>query len=469
MLMDGKLPPTSVRPARRRASPPIAASLCALLATFALAGCAAYTPAPIQPAAFPAAHAARTLGAAPSGGAWAAAELLDVALARNPQVAAALERRRAALAALRGVRHPPAPSLSLTAEYANDHPHWGYGAAGDFPMRLGALRGAQITTAELQALQALYDHAQAVWDVRAAVARALTDLTSAGDEVAAADRLETLRGDRLTRIERRIALGEDDRLMGLGAQADLAAAAARSREARARQTQARLALAAALGVSPSAINDIRLAPAPTPPRERGDLPALRRDAITQRADVLRAIADYELAEAALRGEMARQYPEIRLAPGYMYDHGVSKLPFDLGLALPAWDGNRSGIAGAEAARAAAGRALEATQADVLAHVDAAAAALAAAETAAAKMAHDDVGAAQALADRTARAVQAGAADRVDDLGAQAVLAEAQLSLTAARGAVRRAGVDLEDALRRPFDPAEAASLTRVLYAAGAVR
>ena len=462
--MDARLPRTCIRRARRSVSSLRAAGV---LAAVALSGCAAYTPTPVQPAAFPTAYAARTLGPAPASGVWTAAELLEVALARSPLVAAALERRRAALAALRGARHPPAPSLTLTAEYANDHPHWGYGAAGDFPLRLGAVRGAQITTAELQALQATYDHAETVWTVRSDLAKALAAVGAAGHQVEAADHLEILRRDRLARIERRIALGEDDRPMGLIAQADLAAAAARGREARANQTQARLALAAALGAPPDAIHDLRLAPDAAPSAERAGLPVWRQDAITQRADVLRAIADYDLAEAALRGQVARQYPEVRLAPGYMYDHGVSKLPFDLGLTLPPWDGNRSGIAGAEASRAAAGRALEATQAAVLARVDAAAAALTAAETAAAKTEHDDVGAAQALADRTARAVRAGAADRVDDLGAQAALAEARLNLVLAQGAARRAASDLEDALRRPFDPAETAVLARVLSAAGA--
>lgn len=465
--MDGRKPPAGIGISGRLLSFGRAARMSSLFATVTLTGCAAYAPTPVQPAAFPAAYAARILPQAPVSGVWTTADLLETALARNPQVAAALERRRAALAALRAARQPPSPSLTLTAEYAKDHPHWGYGAAGDFPLRLRAARGAEINTAELQALQALYDHAEAVWGVRTAIAKAAASVVFADDEVAGADRLEALRRDRLARIERRIALGEDDRPMGLMAQADLAAAAARGREARAGQAQARLALAAALGLPLSAIADLRLAPASA---HAPDVSAVwRQEAIAQRADVLRAVADYDLAEAALRGEVARQYPQIRLAPGYMYDHGVSKLPFDLGLALPPFDGNRSGIARAEANRAAAGRALEATQADVLARIDAAAAALLAAETAASKAETDDLGAAKALADRTDRAVTAGAADRVDDLGARAALAQAQLNLIVAQGAVRTAVADLEDALRRPFDPAEAAVLARLLSAAGAVK
>ena len=121
-----------------------------------------------------------------------------------------------------------------------------------------------------------------------------------------------MRQQRLARIERRIALGEDDRTLGLTARAELATSRARVRAAQAQQTQARLALAAALGLPQEALAALSIAPV-TPPAEA--LADGRRDAITGRADVLRAIADYDLAEAGLRSQVARQYPEVRLDPG----------------------------------------------------------------------------------------------------------------------------------------------------------
>lgn len=59
---------------------------------------------------------------------------------------------------------------------------------------------------------------------------------------------------------------------------------------------------------------------------------------------------------------------------------------------------------------------------------------------------------------TARSLAAGEADRVDELGARAVALETRLTLFDARKAQALAGVDLEDALRAPFDPAELALL-----------
>jgi CRISPR system Cascade subunit CasA len=204
--------------------------------------------------------------------------------------------------------------------------------------------------------------------------------------------------------------------------------------------------------------------AETPPLD--GLPAWRRDAALSRRDVLRAVADYDLAEDALRAEVAKQYPQVRVGPGYFYDHGVTKLPFNVALQLPPLDMNRAGIAQAEAARAQAGQALEAAQANALGEVDAAVAALAAARASAAR-AQADLAIARRTAADTARSLQAGEADRVDDLGARAAVVEGELAAGDAEHAVRTATADLENALRRPFDPRESPVLQDAIARAGA--
>jgi outer membrane protein TolC len=434
----------------------------------ALAACTHYAAAPPRPDALAVAYDARRLDEKPPGAAWTGADLLAAALARNPQVAEARARRLVALAAIRTARQLPAATLTLTGEYANEHPHWGYGAAGEFPLDVGARRSTRITTAELQALQAFYDYGEAAWMVRMALERARIDLTAAQAQIEAADRALELRRERAARIDRRVAAGEDDRFLSLPAQAEVAAAERRAAEARSRSAQAAAALAKALGVSADAVRGLKLSGTAGSPA-LSDLPSWRRDAALSRRDVLRAIADYDLAENALRAEVAKQYPEIRLGPGYMYDHGVNKLPFNLVLALPPYDLNRSGIAQAEASRLAAGRSLEATQAGVLAAVDAAEAALTAARGALDQAQGGALAAARRTTADTAAAVRAGTADRVDDLGARAAEAEAELAVLDAERAVRVAVADLEDALRRAFDPAETAILAQALVTPGAPR
>lgn len=434
----------------------------------ALAGCVHYAPAPPHPERFPATLDARQLELKPAGVAWSGADLLTAALARNPQVVEAKAKYATAVAAARTARLTPPLTLTLTAEYANEKPRWGYGAAADVPVDAGVRRSARMSTADLQALQAWYDIGEAAWTVRAALTKARIDLESADAEIGLADQATALRRERLQRLDRRVASGEDDRVLALTAQTELAASERRLADAQGRRAQAVAALAKALGVGPAAVRGVALAPVPELPALDG-LSAWRRDAALLRSDVLRAIADYDLAESALRLEVAKQYPEVRLSPGYTYDHGVTKLPFGLSLVLPTYDLNRRAIAQAEAARAASGRSLETVQANALAAVDTSLAALAGARASVQRVAARELPAARQAAANAARAVTAGAGDRVDDLAARAAVLDSALNLLDARRAVRTAAADLEEALRRAFDPGEAAVLQAALTEPGATR
>jgi len=69
--------------------------------------------------------------------------------------------------------------------------------------------------------------------------------------------------------------------------------------------------------------------------------------------VLRARAEHEVAERTLEEEIRKQWPDLVLSPGYGDDQGDRKFVLGVGVALPLLNGNRAGIAVAEAAREAA--------------------------------------------------------------------------------------------------------------------
>jgi CRISPR system Cascade subunit CasA len=426
-----------------------------LLAALGLSGCVAYAPAPRHPDRFVADLGARTLPA--KAGPWSGSELLAVAIVQNPQVVEARAKYATALAAVKAAKAPQGPSLTLTAEYANETPHWGYTGAVDVPLDYGARRSTRIDTARLQALQAWYDLGEAVWSVRTDLEKARGDLLASEAEIVLARQSADLRRQRFERLERRVAAGQDARTVAIQAQTDLVSAERRLAAAQGRRDQARAALAKALGVSPAAVGGLVLAALPEAPA-LGDLAAWRRDAALSRRDVLRAVADYDIAENALRLQVAQQYPTLSIGPAYNYDHGVSKYPVSVGLALPPWDLNKGQIAQAEKARAAAGRSLELAQANALAAVDAATAALATARDDEARTRTRDVPLAERTAANAERATQAGETDRTDALNAQAAEVDARLALNDARHALAGATADLEDALRRSFDPAETAQI-----------
>jgi CRISPR system Cascade subunit CasA len=432
-------------------------SLAAIAATLVVSSCAHYSPAPPHPETFPAAFDERSLEQPPAGGAWREEDLLRAALARNPAVAEAAAKYAEALAAARAARSAPNISLTLTVEYARERHPWGHAAATDIPLDLGARRSTRVSTADLQALQAFYDYQEAAWDVRTALAKAVGELAGADQVIGWAEKIAALRQERVARLELRTAAGEDDRFLAYAARNDLIAAETRVHEARARRDQARAALAKAVGVPATSLLELKVAPPPAPP-PGFDLVGWRRDAALSRRDVFRALADYDIAENALRLEVAKQYPDIRIGPGYYWDHGVLKLPFNLALTLPPTDLNRANIRKAEAARTAAGRSLETVQANALAAVDHAALGLQAARVARDLAREEHLPAARRAAEAAGLMLRLGEGDRVDELAAHAAEAEAEFAVLDAERAYRLAAIDLEDALRRPFDPAEAAVL-----------
>jgi outer membrane protein TolC len=430
-------------------------ALSAAILALGLSACAQYAPAPPRLEAFPANLDARRLDDRLNGAAWTGAELLAAAIDRNPQIAEARAKYITAVAAARAAKSPPGPSLTLTAEYASEAPHWGYSGAGDIPLDVGVRRGVRVTTAQLQALQAFYDLGETVWSVRTDLEKARVELNAARTEMVLATLSFGVRGERARRLEQRVAAGQDARAVAIAAQGDAVAANRRLAAAAGRRDAAVIDLAKALGVSPAVARDLNLADAPDAPPLK-DLATWRREAAVSRRDVLRAVADYDLAEQALRLEIANQYPSVSLGPGYNYDHGVTKLPFNLSLALPPWDLNRRAIAQAESARVAAGRSLELAQANALAAVDTAAAGLATAQDDFRRTRDRDLPMAQQTHDGALRSLKAGEGDTVDELAAQGAVMDAQLALLDARRTAAAATADLEDALRRSFDPAETA-------------
>jgi outer membrane protein TolC len=80
-------------------------------------------------------------------------------------------------------------------------------------------------------------------------------------------------------------------------------------------------------------------------------PEVRRDAILNRADVRGALAEYAASQSALQLEIAKQYPDLHLNPGYELDQTDNKWSLGVTLDLPVLNQNQGPIAEAKAKRA----------------------------------------------------------------------------------------------------------------------
>jgi len=387
---------------------------------------------------------------------WSLPALTVLALRRHPDLAVARAEAAEAVAARDAAGRRADPGIELDAEHhsvpgAVDSP-WSLGVALDGLVGGGERRAAQRAQADALADEALQHAALSAWQVRRGVRDAWDALALARLRVQLAGDEAALRADALKLADQRLARGAADareRDLARRHQADAAREWAAADDAVA---QARLTLARALALPPAQLDAMVLAPAPDDgaPAARSDSLVLQRAMLLDRVEVRAQLARYAAADAALRLEVARQWPELSLKPGFTWDQGDLRWSLGLGFVLPLFDRNRGPIAQAKAHRDAEAARFTAVQADALADLDAARLAV----DAAARqwsLAEDGLRARSAAEARVARRLEAGDADRGDVLDARGLALQARRAATDARGEWVAARARLEDVVQRPLD------------------
>jgi outer membrane protein TolC len=174
------------------------------------------------------------------------------------------------------------------------------------------------------------------------------------------------------------------------------------------------------------------------------------DARQQRVEAHVRLAEaIGISSAALQLQVAKQYPDVHLGPGYQYDQGDHKISLSLTAELPVSNQNQGPIAEAEGRRAEAAARFDALQANVLAEVDRALGACQVALTNAATLqllraAHES------RRQMIEAQVQAGAAERLDLLNARLEFGASQLLQLSGRVRLHLSFAALEEAVQRPF-------------------
>jgi cobalt-zinc-cadmium efflux system outer membrane protein len=143
-----------------------------------------------------------------------------------------------------------------------------------------------------------------------------------------------------------------------------------SEDAQRQVAEARVKVAQSLGISVSALAGIEISF-----RFVDDLPEhlnveeIRRKALLRRPDILAALAKFESAQSALQLQIARQYPDITLGPGYEYDQELNKWGIGLSIDLPILNRNEGPIAEAEAKRKEVAAEFISLQAGIIGTID----------------------------------------------------------------------------------------------------
>jgi outer membrane protein TolC len=308
------------------------------------------------------------------------------------------------------------------------------------------------------------------WAVRSALAAALSDWESGRRRLSLLARLAVAQERLLALEKQRVNAGEDapsELLVSEQARIQIEQQEAQLRQA---VDAAQAAAAKALGLPPQALDDVTFTwPdwGEPPPLNEGARRETREQALLSRSDLGQAMIAYTAAEAKLQLSIARQYPQFVLSPGYYWDHGIAKFPFDVGFTLP-FNGNKGEIGEARAGRDLAGQRMLALQGDIYGEIVAAERAESIARQSA-DAAERQLQAARRQKRASDLGFTLGAADRQDQLSAEILIVRAELEVVEMRAELQNSRNSLEDVLRAPLSGPELAlakSMSSIVSRAG---
>ncbi|HUR58477.1 MAG TPA: TolC family protein, partial [Opitutaceae bacterium] len=351
----------------------------------------------------------------------------------------------------------PNPTLSAAPEYNFNPAHgvspWIASVQFDVPIETAGKRRWRMEHAAQLSIASQRKISVAAWTVRRNVRSALLALSAARERERVLAAQLQIRARAAASVEAKFAAGafsstdvEAERALGAELQRDRALARAQAAEAHAR-------LASAVGVTLAGLPPTEQIDATLPHDSTLTSATARRRALTARADFLATLADYAAAEKALKLEIAKQYPDLHLNPGYQWDQGENKWALGVSIDLPVLNQNQGPIAEAKARRAAAAARVHELQATIIGELERALTsfryAQATVEAARASMAAHEKRLQSARA-----ALESGAIEVSDVLLAETQRVGSELQLVEAQAQLRQAVADIEDAVQFPLPEIE---------------
>lgn len=385
---------------------------------------------------------------------WNLQEFSLVAFYFHPSLEVAHAQWRLAEAGIKTAGGRPNPTLTVTPEYNTTTlvpSPWGPSVSLDVPIETMGKRGKRIAEAEKVSESARWNYVSAAWQIRSGVRASLLDFKTAGRRAALLQKQFAAQKEIVRLLQGRFAAGEISRPELTTAQIALNKTQIDFSDAQSKQADARSRLAQSLGLTEAALVgknfDFDLSVGDAEQLSSADA---RQIALRSRADILAALADYAAAEADLRLEIAKQYPDVHLNPGYQFDQGDNKWSLGLTVELPILNQNQGAIAEAGARRKLAAAKFVELQSQVIGEIDRAVAGFRVAQEQ--LQTGNDLLAAEQQQQKSAEAqLAAGAGDQLDLLTAQLELSNAALAQLDNETRLQTAFGALEDALQRPAD------------------
>ncbi|MBW4039443.1 MAG: TolC family protein [Acidobacteria bacterium] len=291
----------------------------------------------------------------------------------NPDLDVARANAALADAAIKTAAMKPNPSVSFGPGFQGPaDTQFIMGLNFSLPIETAGKRGYRVAAAEHLSEASRLQLGQVAWTVRSRVRVALVDHIFALKSVELLQKEVALRGEYVQRTETRFRAGEIPLPDVTAARIDLFTLRQTLSIAEGQAETTEAALAAAVGVPVSALNGKTFVlPGADQPPQPDALPpqSIRAAAVQNRLDVRRALEQYEASQSTLQLQVAQQYPDINLGPGYSYEEATNFISLSLSSVLPIRNQNQGPIAEAEAQRKLAGAQLLSVQSGVIADTD----------------------------------------------------------------------------------------------------
>jgi outer membrane protein TolC len=441
-----------------------------ILGTVLLAGCAHYQSRPLAPEKSAAQLESRRLDDAglkkflatnsvPALESWPLAKwnLNSLTLAAfyfHPDLAVARAQWQLAEAGVKTAGGRPNPTLSVSPQYNSTTfvpSPWGPSINFDIPIETMGKRSKRIAEAEKLSEAARWNFISAAWQIRSGVRTALGEFSIAQQRLPLLQKQIAAQRKIVSLMQGSFDAGAAARTELTAAQMALAKMQIEVSGAEAKVAETRSRLAEAIGVSVTALEGIEIENNfSANAQESLPTDAARRAALVGRADIRAALADYAAAENNLRLEIAKQFPDMHLNPGYQFDQGDNKWALGLTVELPILNQNQGAIAESRARRELAAAKFLQLQSQIIAQVERAVAGWQSAQGQL-KTSGELLAAAEQQQKSVTAQVQAGAVTKTDLAAAEIELASIRLAQLDSAAQAQAALGALEDALQSPAD------------------
>jgi outer membrane protein TolC len=330
---------------------------------------------------------------------------------------------------------------------------WTIAPVINFLIETAAKRDKRTAEASAQLQAARAELSWAAWQVRGGVRDALIGIWAAGQRLELVRSRLDIQEQLVELLKSRFDAGEDPGLELAREHTSANQLRLAAQDADAAATAARVQLATAVGIPLRALDGIHLSfraiDSAGPDDAAVGADELWQEALVNRSDVQALLAEYAAAESALALEIANQYPNLTLSPGYSWDEGQHRYLLMPAADLPIFNRNQGAIARAQARREQAAARFTGLQTQIIDAIDGVTARYAAANrtlAAADALLRDERDREQ----QTVRFFKEGESERATVLSVQLERISAEQSRLDAFVQHQEALAALEDALQHPF-------------------